>query len=176
VRRRRHPQPQRAPQERVRALTGDQLGELIDATRCPACQNRERPGCERCRFWQLLVSFLGSTGLRIGEAAALQQSDIDFGRRRINVKRRYYRGGFAPPKSTYGTRGVPISTTLAQALWQHCGSASPDTLAFASTAGSPLDAANAARRVLKPAAERIGQPWVSWHTQLAVNDFESGDP
>ena len=39
--------------------------------------------------WRLLVWLLADTGLRIGEALALQWQHVDFGRRRVLVRRRH---------------------------------------------------------------------------------------
>ena len=60
--------------------------------------------------WRLFFEFLAHTGLRIGEAIALRWSDVDLGQRRLLVRRRLYRGAFAPRKSKYGRRDVPLST------------------------------------------------------------------
>jgi integrase len=51
---------------------------------------------------RLLISLLADTGLRVGEAVALQWGDIRFEERRLAVRRRYYRGSLGPPKSASG--------------------------------------------------------------------------
>jgi integrase len=139
-------------EERARALTEDELRRLLD----------EVP--ER---WRLLVELLAHTGLRIGEAVALQWGDIDLGQRRLRVRRRIYRGSMAAPKSAYGRREVPLSPGLAQSLWQ----ARKDARAgrdgdpvFASQTGGYLDPGNLFGRVLKPSARRAGVPWAGFHT------------
>ena len=38
-----------------------------------------------------------------------------------------------------------------------------DQPVFATRRGTPLDAGNVNNRVLKPAARKIGMPWISWH-------------
>ncbi len=38
--------------------------------------------------WRLLIRFLAQTGVRIGEGIALRWGDIDFGARRVKVRRR----------------------------------------------------------------------------------------
>jgi integrase len=58
--------PESAEDERVKALTEDELGRLL-AEVDPA--------------WRMFSAFLAATGLRIGEACALRWSDLDFGRR-----------------------------------------------------------------------------------------------
>ena len=44
------------------------------------------------------------TGIRIGEAVELRWKDIDFGHKRLQVRRRLYHGKVAPPKSEQGSR------------------------------------------------------------------------
>ena len=66
--------------------------------------------------WRPFFELLSETGLRIGEAIALRWQDVDLNRRRVHVRRRYYRGTFAPPKSRYGRRDVPLSKRLANEL------------------------------------------------------------
>ena len=114
--------------------------------------------------WRLFFELLAHTGLRIGEAVALTWGDVDFGKRRLEVRRRLYRGRFDSPKSRYGRRTVPLEHGLSRALWRLRGSA-PDTAPlFSSQDGSFLDPSNVAARVLKPAARRAGVPWASFHT------------
>lgn len=137
-----------AEQERVKALTETQLEALLVAT----------PGESR-----LLVRFLADTGLRVGEATALQWQDVEFGQRRIHVRRRLYEGQYAPPKSRHGRRVVPLSSGLAQALWDGRKAArSHDAPVFPSRDGSPLDSSTVFRLV-KAAGKRTGVPWVGPH-------------
>jgi integrase len=46
-----------------------------------------------------LILFAAHTALRPGELFALEWSDIDFDRRRVNVARRVYKGRLALPKN-----------------------------------------------------------------------------
>jgi integrase len=114
--------------------------------------------------WRPFFEFLAHTGLRIGEAVALTWADIDFGKRRVTVRRRLYRGRFDGPKSKYGRRAVPLSHGLSQTLWRLRGTAPDDAPAFPNRDGTYLDPSNVAARVLKPAAKRAGVPWAGFHT------------
>jgi integrase len=114
--------------------------------------------------WRLFFTFLAHTGLRIGEAVALTWGDIDFGKRRVHVRRRLYRGRLDVPKSRYGRRVVPLSEALSQALWRRRGTSPNVAVAFVSASDSYLDASNVMARVLKPAAKRAGVPWMGFHT------------
>ena len=94
---------------------------------------------------RLLVDFLLVTGLRISEAIALDLADLDFGRCRVKVTKRFYRG-FDAPKSSFGRREVPITPDLARRLWamrkDRPQAMEADPL-FVSPQGARLDYANA---------------------------------
>jgi integrase len=146
------PALEEADEDKVKALTPAELRALIDET---------EPD------WRLFVELLARTGLRIGEAVALRWQDVDFARRRVKVRRRSYRGSFAPPKSRHGRRDVPLSKPLARslaALWERQGRPDGERLVFPSERGTPLDPGKLAARVLRPAAQRAGVPWATWHT------------
>jgi integrase len=152
--------------ERVKALTEDELRAFLEAIKCQPCQRHPKLGCGECIRWRLFLEFLAHTGLRIGEAVALRWVDVDFGRRRVKVRRRYYRGSFAPPKSRYGRRDVPLSEGMSRRLWELRKNSSPidEAPVFPSRSGGLLDSSNVFSRVLKPAAKAAGVPWVGFHT------------
>jgi integrase len=133
----------------AKALTEDELRSLL---------------AEVPDEWRLFFNVLAHTGLRIGEAVALTWADIDFGKRRLHVRRRLYRGRFDSPKSRYGRRAVPLTEGLGQALWRLRGTAPDEAPVFTTRDGTYLDASNVAARVLKPAAKRAGVPWAGFHT------------
>ncbi len=135
--------------QQTKALTGEELRSFLS----------EIPD-----EWRLFFAFLAHTGLRIGEAVALTWGDVDFGRKRVQVRRRLYRGRLDAPKSRYGRRAVPLSEGLSQALWRLRGSPADDLPIFTSSSGGYLDPSNVATRVLKPAAKRAGVPWMGFHT------------
>jgi integrase len=83
----------------------------------------------------------------------------------VHVRRRFYRGTFAPPKSRYGRRDVPISKRLAPELeLRWLLEENVEGLVFPSSTGTVLDSSNLMARVLKPAARAAGVPWVGFHT------------
>lgn len=114
---------------------------------------------------RLLIDFLLVTGVRISEAIALDLGDVDFGRRRVKVSKRFYRG-FDAPKSSFGLREIPVTYELAQRLWamrkDRPQAADADPL-FVSTHGARLDYANVYNRVLKPAMRKAGIAWGGAH-------------
>jgi integrase len=140
------------PVETRRALTEEELARVI---------------AETPEEWRLFIRFLAQTGVRIGEGIALRWGDIDFGTRRVKVRRRIYKGQVDIPKSRYGVRDIPISTTLAQELWRwRAASANPADEAplFPSRTGTHLNGENLLGRFLKPAVIRAGVPWAGFHT------------
>lgn len=143
------------------------VGEDADASKPKALTETElrRLIGELPEQHRLFVEFLAHTGLRIGEAVALRWGDVDFGRRRVQVRRRLYQGELAPPKSRYGRRDVPLSPGMAQHLWTLRSARRPEDAAplFPSLAGTPIDPSNFAR-ILKRAAHRAGVGWASFHT------------
>jgi integrase len=147
-------------QAKVKALTPDELARLL----------AEIPEQHRLLFEVLAVS-----GLRIGELLALRWRDVDFGRRRLLIRRRWYRGTFAAPKSKYGRRDVPLTETMTQRLWQRRKEArgSDDALVFPSAVGTPFGDANL-YKPFKAAAKAAG---VSFHTlrhTCATSLFRAG--
>ncbi len=137
--------------EKPKALTEDELRRLLSHVPDQ---------------WRLFVELVAHTGLRIGEAVALQWRDVDLTARRLSVRRRWYRNAYAAPKSRYGRRSIPLTPGMTHRLTQHRGPATPpdDALVFPSRADTPLDPANLSDRVLKPAAAKAGVPWAGWHT------------
>jgi integrase len=135
----------------ARALTEAQLATLL--TVVPA-------------HHRLLFELLAATGLRISEAIALRWGDLtlDGAAPAVHVRRAYVKGTFKPPKSSHGRRAVPIDFALVRKLRQARGDRSERELVFTDGAGNPLQYPNLHRRVLKPAAEEAGVPWMGFHT------------
>lgn len=157
------PEPEDA--DRARALTEEELERLI--LEIPA-------------EWRPLGALLAATGLRVSEGLALRWRDVDFGRKRVLVRRSVNAATFSPPKSRYGRRDVPLPEGIARALWQlrkASARAGVDELVFGTGDGQPLDRKNLFNRVLKPAARRAGVPWAGFHTlrhTCATMLFRSG--
>lgn len=72
-----------------------------------------------CRTWSGygdLYRVLLSTGLRVGEALALQWSDIDFELRSIKIERTDYRGTLQDVKTCNSCRVIPLPSDVALLL------------------------------------------------------------
>jgi integrase len=116
-----------------------------------------------------LVRLLASCGLRISEGLALQWRNVrlDGSRPCVQVRRAYVKGRYGPPKSRYGRREVPLDHVLVRELRQARAESDwpgDDDLVFCSPDGRPLHDRNLSTRMLKPAAEEAGVPWMGWHT------------
>lgn len=125
-----------------------------------------------------LVEFLLLTGLRIGEALGLQRQDVNLSGRTqyldghvvphgcIIVRRAWGRCGYGPTKTFGSMRVVPLTSRAEAILLGRLAAAgnAPDAPLFTTARGAIIDPHNVAARVLKPAGERAGVPWVHWHT------------
>ncbi len=113
--------------------------------------------------WRLFFEFLTHTGLRISEAIELRWRDLDLSLvPRLTVRRQLRDGQTLTPKTAAGRRTIPLSTAMAERLRARQGP--PDALLFTTTTGRQINRSNLWRDVLRPAAERAGVPWISFHT------------
>jgi integrase len=127
----------------------------------------ERLYAETPGEWRLFVRLLAYTGCRIGEFVELRWRDLDLEAGRLSVSRRRYRGGVAAPKSAYGVRTLPLPRSLVVELARHrlaSAHSGDEAPLFPTFTGTPLLPENVARRVFKPAVERAGVGWASFHT------------
>jgi integrase len=130
-----------------------------------------------CPGYELFVRLLAYTGLRWGEAAALQVGRVNLMRRRLEVVRSAVDLGgevsYGTPK-THQRREVPIPRSLVDELAGQMFGKEPDELVFTSPQGAPLRNHNFRTRVFAPAASSIGLPGLTPHdlrhtaTSLAV--------
>ena len=95
--------------------------------------------------WRLLILVLGYTGLRWGEATALRICDIDFDRRRIDVRRAFSDVGgrvvLGTPKS-HQSRTVPLPRFVAAELAAAVDGKHADELVFTMPGGSVMRLSN----------------------------------
>jgi len=138
-------------QEGIKAFTREQLAHFLATA------------AEEERHWAPLFFTMARTGLRLGEALALQWEDLHFRAREIRVARGISRGRLDTPKSRHG-RTVDMSQQLTRALLRLQIERKTETLrrgwpalppwVFCSKRGTPLDTTNADKafkRVLKDA-------------------------
>jgi integrase len=107
------------------------------------------------------------TGMRVGEILGLRRKDVDFLSGQIRIEKANYRGIFGTPKPKGSKRLLPIPRGLVAPLARVCGHRArtdDERLVFQSRHGNPLSDSNLLHRHLKPAGQKIGVPWLNWHT------------
>jgi len=109
--------------------------------------------------WRLLILLLAYTGLRWGEATALRVCDIDFARRRIDIRRAFSDVGgrivLGTPKS-HQSRTVPVPRFLAAEVASALTGRRADDLVFTMPSGSVVRLSNWRRAAFLPARKRAG--------------------
>ena len=90
--------------------------------------------------WWPLTELLRCTGLRFGEAAALQARDIDLEERVLHVRRNVYRGVIQPSPKSGRARAVPLVDEAMRALEGARRNRIGRALLFPSGKGTPLSA------------------------------------
>jgi integrase len=111
-----------------------------------------------------LAELLIATGLRIGEALALEWSDVDVDALTLRVSRsRKLRGAVGTPKGDRA-RAVHIDPGLAGVLEAHRQATDPrNVLVFASSSGTMMDPSNVRRRWHEPTLKAAGLARIRLH-------------
>ena len=132
-----------ARRDKATALTGEDLARLLTAA-------------AHFPDWSPFVLLLALTGLRLGEAVALQWGDLDLETRRADIRRNIVDGKVTTPKSGKSRR-VDLSARLAAALRAHQARRAATALEagtgelvpwlFAGASGKPIDPDNFRKRV-----------------------------
>ena len=139
------------------------------------------------RYYPLVLT-LARTGLRIGEATALQWGDLDFHGRFIIVRRNISRGRIETPKNGKERR-VDMSRQLADCLLRLKTQRKEEALkkgwrgipewVFVSEAGTPVDSSHFRSRVFKKALEKAGLRKIRIHDlrhTFASMLIQNGEP
>jgi len=113
-------------------------------------------------FCKTLIFTIAMTGIRHGEALALQWGDLDLGAGKVTIRRTWpgkWRDDepiFYVPKSKHGVREIPIPGELVQALkrWKLSCPISKWDLVFPKKDGTPQDRKTILRSALYPAIRR----------------------
>jgi integrase len=135
-----------------RGLTREELNSLAGA----------------CGDYAPLILFLGTTGLRIGEALALKLEDIDQDARKVHVRRSWtidVRGAKVLGKTKTGVaRKVPISPDVFGSLSSFLVGKSDDDWVFLGPKGSVLDYDWFRKSIFVPAAASLGLDGITIHS------------
>jgi integrase len=109
-----------------------------------------------------LATVLASTGLRFGEATALEVRHVrlDGARPSLTVTQAWKADGrngyyLDAPKSERSIREVPIGATVAEVLAPHLAGKRDDELVFTTERGAPVRTNNYSARVWRPAVARF---------------------
>ncbi len=119
------------------------------------------------------------TGLRVSEVIGLRWGDIH--ERSVTIDERYCRGDWGEPKSDASNTTIPVSHKVIERIqrlrtltvevragratrrYRVVKSDGPDDLVFQSVkSGQPMRDNNILARHIKPAARKLGIPWVNW--------------
>jgi len=105
-----------------------------------------------------LIGLLCLTGLRPGEAYALDWSAVDLQAGSVRVLRSWDHRGqtFVAPKTKAGERVVPLSGWLVAELEAHCERVGGEGLVFANRNGKPMNPSNVRRDIWLPLRKRAG--------------------
>lgn len=164
--------PELSPVRNLSAPSGPQVRALLNALPEPA-------------HGMALTASL--TGMNIAEVCGLRWAWVNLSDswRTIDgesippmslaVRYQWVRGKYASVKQPKRRRIIPLPIALAVYLLDREGPA--DAPVFAGSTGRPVDEHNVRERVLKPAATKLGMPWLGWHSlrrSLATRLDEQG--
>ena len=96
----------------------------------------------------------------------MKWGNVDFEKRRINIRQTYDPYGYREPKSKSGKRSIVMSPRLVEVLSQHKTTLEKngnDDHVFQNTKGGPLNYANVISREFHPALERAGIRSIRFH-------------
>jgi integrase len=138
--------PKATRQEAIKAMTREQRQTFLSTA------------CEHDRRCYELFFTLAGTGMRLGEALALQWTDLDLVGRKIRVERAFSDGVVNTPKSGHG-RTVDLSKPLADTLKRLESDRKAESLkkgwrevpgwVFVSEVGTPLDGSNVRKAMIR---------------------------
>jgi len=121
--------------------------------------------------WRPLLVLVSSTAIRSSEFRALPWSNVDLenGRITISQKADIYRV-VAIPKSTAGSRSIPISMNVVNELisWKKICKPSAQNLVFPSRSGDVLSYSNLRRRMFVPLQRACALRWREQFSDTAI--------
>ena len=150
--------PEKRPAREKRVLMPKQVALLLSHLQEPV---------------RTMVMLAVLTGLRVGEILGLRWQDLDLERGELRVEQAVYRGSLGTPKTKGSKRTLPLPHALVLALQttaENPGAPKGQELVFPTRKGTAFSDTNLLLRQIKPAARKIGLPWVSWHSFRRTHD------
>jgi integrase len=111
----------------------------------------------------VLYALLAGTGLRIGEAAGLEVSDISADGLTLTIQRSVWNGRVQTPKTTNAFREVDLHPSLAALLKAYVGERTSGLL-FSTATGKPISQTNILKRSLHPVLKAIERDKAGFHS------------
>jgi integrase len=153
------------PAQRLKAICKKKRSKEIDPLSRSELKILEDTVREHFQDQYVLFLLLARTGVRIGEALAIQWGDIDFAGRFIDIKRSLVRGRISTPKNGKSRR-VDMSLQLQEALQEHMiesrkkgfarGLGALPEYVFLNEAGNLIDKDNWRHRVFNKVLRKAG--------------------
>lgn len=124
---------------------------------------------EECGAYGPIVLFLGTTGLRVGEALALRVGDVDLLGLTVTVQRSWTkdvtgRRVMGASTKTGASRVVPISQHVLETLKPFLDSKTNEDWLFVGPSGKVMDYDWLRQRVFMPAATKLGLSGITIHS------------
>lgn len=148
---------------------GIKLPKIVAADKRGLTREELNALAEECGKYGPVILFLGTTGLRVGEALALHISDLDRERGTVNVQRSWTkdvsgRRIMGDSTKTGSSRVVPISPSVLEALEPFIKGKSSEDWLFIGPGGNVMDYDWLRQRVFMPAAEKLGLKGITIHS------------
>jgi len=143
--------PPQALREAPALIVGEDFGKLLGEVVEP---------------YRTMLGLIAVTGLRIGELLALRWRSLDLEVGTLTVRESAFEGKIQQPKTLKARRTIPLGPHAVSLLTEHrTRSTRPaaDDFLFPNRDGKPMRESKVLRRVLQPAAERVGIGRVTWH-------------
>lgn len=148
---------------------GIKLPKIVTADKRGLTREELTALAEECGSYGPVILFLGTTGLRIGEALALRVGDLDQANSAVKVERSWTkdatgRNVLGTSTKTGSSRVVPISPVVMEALQPFLASKTNTDWLFVGPRGKVMDYDWLRQRVFMPAAERLGLEGITIHS------------
>jgi integrase len=139
--------PGRPARKKMPAYALDQIFKILGAVPEPS---------------NLVVAIAALSGLRLSELRGLRWGD--YKGETLRVSRTVWRTHVGETKTVESEAEIPVLPVLRDVLAKHRNGAPDSAYVFAGPRrGAPLNLANLAARVIRPALKRKEIPWLGWH-------------